>query len=161
VTVVEARARAATVKKNIAKRNKKQQPVTTEEPASLTFREGVLVEGVVPISNESLVWDNSRENLVGETDPSRLWSTSTQFSVEVLSLTTEPSQQLGVSTAEMAEIQSMETEPRSSPDALSTASSTGTVRQNIPEDGVQVTDDHRNNDNTGSAPTYGGAERRR
>jgi Pao retrotransposon peptidase len=68
VTVIEVKRRAQLAKKRLQENKKRSTPP---------------VAGIVPISTESLEWDDEAHQLNSATDQSRLWSTSTQFSVTV------------------------------------------------------------------------------
>jgi hypothetical protein len=167
VTVVEARARAVIAKRKFALASKsstlprkKAEHSPAAEPSPLrsafvpsaaatplgTSARGLQtdspVTGVTPLSNESLLWDNSGESLLSPTNPSRLWSSSTQFSVE-LPPNTEEGQSIPVIEEEestrsdqivedMEGAQSLDAASRRASETQSSVESSATVRPNIP-----------------------------
>jgi hypothetical protein len=68
VTVLEIKARAAKAKKRIGLNTKRLQ---------------IAVTGPSPANVELLVWDQAGQQLTSAAESSRLWSTSTHFSIKV------------------------------------------------------------------------------
>jgi hypothetical protein len=68
VTIIEVKKRANQVKKRLERNLKRASPS---------------VSGIVQISSESLTWDDAGQGLTSPTSQSRLWSTSTQYSLAV------------------------------------------------------------------------------
>jgi hypothetical protein len=93
-----------------------------------------------------LTWDSSGENFLSPSNPSRLWSSSTQFSVEVIR-----EQEMNGDEA----TGTLEPGSRSVSETQSTTDSTATVRQNVPAGDGAGTDDlspgrsQPNHDDTG------------
>jgi hypothetical protein len=111
VTLIEIKQCAKLAKKRL-ERNSKPAPPS--------------VPGIAPVSSESLAWDNAGQRLTSPMTPSRLWSTSTQFSVTVSTPPSNSSFYIQPGMMNSSDAKAGDNVSRATADSESTGASTAT-----------------------------------